>query len=60
VGLRRRAGLLLGAGTFLLVGPLALPTVAVIALMLAIGLWLNRPRASEGLTPRSDPGPRSD
>ena len=58
VGLRRRAGLLLGAGTFLLVGPLALPTVAVIALMLAIGLWLNRPRASEALTPRSDTGPR--
>ena len=58
VGLRRRAGLLLGAGTFLLVGPLALSTVAVIALMLVIGLWLNRPRASEALTPRSDTGPR--
>jgi chromate transporter len=52
VGLRRRVGLLLGAGTFVLVGPLALSTVAVIAMMLAIGLWFNRPRASEGLTPR--------
>ncbi len=54
VGLRRRAGLVLGAGTFLLVGPLGLPTVAAIALMLGVGLWLNRPRASEALTPRSE------
>ncbi len=60
VGLRRRSGLLLGAGTFLMVGPLALPTVAVIALVLVIGLWLNRPRASEALTPRNEGDPRSE
>ena len=60
VGLRRRSGLLLGAATFLMVGPLALPTVAVIALVLVIGLWLNRPRASEALTPRNESDPRGE
>jgi chromate transporter len=54
VGLRGRLSVAMGVATFLLVGPLGLPTVAVIAGMLAIGLWLNRPRASDALTPRSE------
>jgi chromate transporter len=52
VGLRGRVGVLLAAGTFLAVGPLRLPTYVGIAAMIVLGLWLNRPRASEALTPR--------
>jgi hypothetical protein len=52
VGLRGRVGVVLAAGTFLAVGPLRLPTYVAIAAMIVLGLWLNRPRASEALTPR--------
>jgi chromate transport protein ChrA len=51
-GLRGRLAMLLAAATAIGVGPLALPTVWVIAGASALGLWLHRPRASEGLTPR--------
>ena len=40
------------AATALAVGPLALPTVWVIAVASVVGLWLHWPRASEALTPR--------
>ena len=52
VGLRGRVAVVLAAGTFLAVGPLRLPTYIAIAAMIVVGLWLNRPRASEALTPR--------
>jgi len=52
VGLRGRVGVFLAAVTFLAVGPLRLPTYITIAVMFVLGLWLNRPRASEALTPR--------
>ena len=52
VGLRGRVGVVLAAGTFFAVGPLRLPTYIAIAAMIVLGLWLNRPRASEALTPR--------
>jgi chromate transporter len=52
VGLRGRTAALLAAGTFVAVGPLRLPTYVVIAAMALLGLWLNRPRPSEALTPR--------
>jgi chromate transporter len=55
VGLRGRTALVLAAGTFLAVGPLRLPTYVAIAAMAALGFWLNRPRASEALTPRDAP-----
>lgn len=55
VGLRGRTALVLAAGTFLAVGPLRLPTYAAIAAMVVLGFWLNRPRASEALTPRDAP-----
>jgi chromate transporter len=52
VGLRGRVSVLLAACTFLAVGPLRLPTYLTIAALVVVGLWLNRPRASEALTPR--------
>jgi chromate transporter len=55
VGLRGRTALILAAGTFLGVGPLRLPTYLAIAAMAVLGFWLNRPRASEALTPRDAP-----
>jgi hypothetical protein len=55
VGLRGRTALLLATGTFLAVGPLRLPTYVAIAAMVVLGFWLNRPRASEALTPRDAP-----
>ena len=51
-GLRDRPAVLLAAATAIAVGPLALPTVWVIAGASAVGLWLHWPRASEALTPR--------
>ena len=51
-GLRDRPAVLLAAATALAVGPLALPTVWVIAVASVVGLWLHWPRASEALTPR--------
>ena len=51
-GLRGRLPMLLAAATAIGVGPLALPTVWVIVGASVLGLWLHRPRASEGLTPR--------
>jgi chromate transporter len=52
VGIRGRVSVVLAAGTFLAVGPLRLPTYVGIAAMIVLGLWLNRPRASDALTPR--------
>ena len=54
-GLRERLAVLLAAATAIAVGPLALPTVWVIAGASAVGLWLHWPRASEALTPRGSP-----
>jgi len=54
-GLRGRLAMLLAAVTAVAVGPLALPTVWVIAGASVAGLWLNRPRASDALMPRDGP-----